>query len=53
MVTVTGPDNRPAVEKALQGAGAHLLPFKIDRKGLSVWSDDLTGSAKDDLPHKE
>lgn len=40
MVTITGPENRGAIESALQGAGARLLSFKIDRKGLNVWSDD-------------
>ncbi|MCA1596164.1 MAG: hypothetical protein LC772_07035, partial [Chloroflexi bacterium] len=39
MVTLTEAERRPAVERALEGAGATVLPFSIDREGLKVWEE--------------
>jgi D-glycero-alpha-D-manno-heptose-7-phosphate kinase len=37
MLTVAPDGDRKRVERALQDAGARLLPFRIDREGLQVW----------------
>ena len=36
MVTYSAPEDRKAVQCALAGAGARILPFKVARKGLTV-----------------
>lgn len=39
MITLTEPGCRAAVEEALEGAGASVLSFAIDRDGLTVWEE--------------
>ena len=39
MITLAPPDRRPEVERALEEAGAQLLPYHIDREGLRVWDE--------------
>jgi hypothetical protein len=36
MITIVKENRRQAVEAALRGAGATIMPFQIDRKGLTV-----------------
>jgi D-glycero-alpha-D-manno-heptose-7-phosphate kinase len=40
MISIVPPDKKSAVEKALSGAGATPMPFKIDRQGLTLASQD-------------
>jgi hypothetical protein len=36
MITLTLPEHREAVEKAIVEAGGSLLAFRIDRRGVVV-----------------
>jgi len=36
MITIVGEGKRQAVEAALRRTGATVMPFQIDRKGLTV-----------------
>jgi len=36
MITLTPPAKRPAVERAIEGAGGRLMPFRVDFEGLTM-----------------